>query len=146
MRRQLGLDQDIPDDFSAILETAISVRPFLWPSAFEFYSSHYTRFAEGGSLTTAMHGYWQVVMTYFEQELLGNRVFSLIPNNGFRTIISANPRLLLPTKSTVAYARKKSWSTIFEWQAKENGWYLYVGEYPIGWEKKVKIVNLSHSY
>lgn len=27
-------------------------------------------------------------------------------------------------------------SAIFEWQEKEKGWYLYVGEYPAGWEKK----------
>ena len=31
---------------------------------------------------------------------------SLIPPEGLLAIISANPRLLLPTKSMVAYARK----------------------------------------
>ena len=38
VRRQFGLDQDIPDDFSAILESATSVRPLLRPSAFEFWN------------------------------------------------------------------------------------------------------------
>ena len=42
----------------------------------------------------------------------------------------------------VAYARKHRRFAIFEWQAKEKGWYLYAGEYPTGWEKKVKVVNL----
>ena len=42
----------------------------------------------------------------------------------------------------VAYVRKQSRSAIFEWQEKENGWYLYAGEYPSCWEKKVKVVNL----
>ena len=51
-------------------------------------------------------------MTLFEQELLGSREFSLIP------------------------------PTMFAWQTKEKGWYLYAGEYPTGWEKKVKVVNL----
>ncbi|KAL4606857.1 hypothetical protein ACB092_09G134500 [Castanea dentata] len=95
-----------------------------------------------GLYTATMHGYWQVVMTSFEQELLGSRGFSLIPPSGLHATISANLQLLLPTKSVVAYTRKQSWSTIFEWQAKEKGWYLYAGEYPIGWEKKVKVVNL----
>ena len=42
----------------------------------------------------------------------------------------------------VAYARKQSRSAIFKWQEKEKGWYLYVGEFPSGWEKKVEVVNL----
>ena len=52
-----------------------------------------------------MHGYWQAVMTSFKKEFLGNRGFSLIPPDGLHTIISANPRLHLPTKFVVAYAR-----------------------------------------
>ena len=73
---------------------------------------------------------------------MGSHGFSLIPPNGLHALISANPRLLLPTKSMVAYARKQNRSTIFEWQVKENGWYLYASEPPMGWEKKVKVVNL----
>ena len=84
-----------------------------------------------------MHGYWQAVMTSFRQELLGSYGFSLIPPDGLHAIISTSPRLLLPTKFVVAYARKQIRSTIFEWQAKEKGWYLYAGEYPTSWEKKV---------
>ena len=34
--RQFGLDQDIPDDFSPIMESFTSVRPFLWHTSFEF--------------------------------------------------------------------------------------------------------------
>ena len=60
-------------------------------------------------------------MTSFEKELLGSHGFSLIPPNGLHAIISANLRLLQPTKSVVAYARKQIWSAIFEWQAKEKG-------------------------
>ena len=75
--------------------------------------------------------------------MLGGRGFSLIPFEGLHAIIFANPRLLLPTKFVVAYARKQSRSTIFEWQEKEKGWYLYASEYPSGWVKKVKVVNLS---
>ena len=78
----------------------------------------------------------------FGQELLDGCGFSLIPLDGHRAIIFSNPRLLLHTKSVVAYARKQSRSTIFEWQAMEKGWYLYADEYPIGWEQKVKVVNL----
>ena len=57
-------------------------------------------------------------------------------------VISANLQLLRPTKSVMAYARKQSRSIIFEWQEKEKGWYLYASEYPLGWEKNVKVVNL----
>ena len=89
-----------------------------------------------------MHGYWQTVMISFEPELLGSRGFSLIPPNGLHAIIFANPRLLLPTKSVVAYARKQSRFAIIKWQVKEKGWYLYASEYPTGWETKVKVVNL----
>ena len=64
-------------------------------------------------------------MTSFEQELLGSREFSLIPPDGFSAIISANPWLLLPTKSVVAYARKQSRSAIFEWVEKER-WLVLV--------------------
>ena len=45
----------------------------------------------------------------------------------------------------VAYARKRNRSVIFEWQENKKGWYLYTGEFPLGWEKrekKVKVVNL----
>ena len=111
VRRQFGLDQDIPDDFTAILESIISVQPFLCPSAFEFWSKHFTVVTITGSqreglCTAAMRGYWQAVMTSFRQELLGGRGFSLIPLEGLCAIISANPRLLLPTKFVVAFARK----------------------------------------
>ena len=40
VRRQFGLDQDIPDDFTAIVESTTSIRPFLCPSAFKFWSKH----------------------------------------------------------------------------------------------------------
>ena len=62
-------------------------------------------------------------MTSFEQELLGSRGFSLIPPDGLSAIISSNPRLLLLTKSMVVYAKKQSWSAIFEWVEKEIGWF-----------------------
>ena len=41
VRRQFGLDQDIPDDFAAILESTTLVHPFLHSSAFEFWSRHF---------------------------------------------------------------------------------------------------------
>ena len=55
-----------------------------------------------------MHGYWQAVMTSFEKELLGSHGFSLISPNRLSAFISANPRLLLPSKSMLAYAKKQS--------------------------------------
>ena len=60
-------------------------------------------------------------MTSFERELLGSHGFFLIPLDGLHTVISPNPRLLLPTKSTVAYARKQSWSATFKWAEEEKG-------------------------
>ena len=131
------MDQDILDDFTIILESATSIRPFLWPSAFEFWSKRFTTVTILGSqreglCMATMHEYWQAVVTLFEQELLGSHGFSLIPLDGLYAIISANLRLLLPTKSVVTYARKQSRFTIFEWQAKEKGWYLYASEYSTG--------------
>ena len=38
VRRQFGLDHDIPDDLSFLIESPTSVRPFLPPTAFEFWS------------------------------------------------------------------------------------------------------------
>ena len=81
-------------------------------------------------------------MTSIGQELLGGRGFSLIPPKDLSAIISANPWLLLPSKFVVAYARKQMKSAIFEWKEKEKGWYLYASEYPVGWEKKVRVLNL----
>ena len=85
-----------------------------------------------GLCTLAMHGYWQVVMTSFEQELVGSRDFSLIPPNGLSMVISANPRLLLPSKSVLAYARKQNRSAIFEWDEEKRGWYWHASDYPPG--------------
>ena len=62
-------------------------------------------------------------MTSFEQELLGNCGFSLIPPDGLSAVIFANLRLLIPTKSAMAYARKQSQFAIFEWVEKEKGWF-----------------------
>ena len=81
-------------------------------------------------------------MISFEQELLGSHGFSLTPLDGLHVVNSTNPWLLLPTKFVVAYARKQIRFVIFKWDAKGNKWYLYAGEYPTGWEKKVKVVNL----
>ena len=36
MRRQFGLDQDIPDDLSSLMESSTSIQPFLRHAAFEF--------------------------------------------------------------------------------------------------------------
>lgn len=41
MRRQFGLDQDILDDFTTILETTISIHPFFRLSDLEFWSKHF---------------------------------------------------------------------------------------------------------
>ena len=84
-------------------------------------------------------------MTSFEKELMGSRGFSLVPPDGLSSIILANPRLLLPCKSVLAYARKQSRSVIFEWDEEKRGWYWHVGDYPPGWEKKVKVTNTSVS-
>ena len=71
VRRQFGLDQDIPDDLSFLVESPTFVRPFLQHTAFEFWSQHFTTVTIPGSLrkgtcTSAMHDYWQAVMTSFE--------------------------------------------------------------------------------
>ena len=77
-------------------------------------------------------------MTSFEQELLGSRGFSLIPPNGLGMVVSANPRLLLPS-------RKQSQFAILEWDEEGEGWYWHADDYPPGWEKKVKIINIPAS-
>ena len=70
VRRQFGFDQDIPDDFTTILESTTSACPFLHPSAFEFWISHFTAVTilssqREGLCTIRMHRYWQVVMISF---------------------------------------------------------------------------------
>ena len=62
VRRQFGLDQDIPDDISFLMESPTSVRPFLWHTAFEFWRQHFNAVTVPGSLreglcTLPMHGY-----------------------------------------------------------------------------------------
>ena len=81
-------------------------------------------------------------MTSFEQELVGSRDFSLIPLEGLGMVVSPNPRLLLPSKAVLAYANKQTSSAIFEWDEEEKGWYWHAGVYPLGWEKKVKVINV----
>ena len=91
------------------MEFPISVRPFLQHYAFDFWRQRFSAVIVPSSLredlcTPAMHGYWQAVMTSFEQELAGSRDFSLIPPEGLNMVVSLNPRLLLPSKSVLAYA------------------------------------------
>ena len=90
-----------------------------------------------------MHDFWHAVMTTFVDELVGSRGFSLIPPDGLGMVISVNPRLLLPSKFVLAYARRQNRSAIFEWDAEKKGWYWHAGDYPPGWEKKVKVINIS---
>ena len=111
VRRQFRLDQDIPDAISVLIESPTFVQPFMRLTAFEFWSQCFIAVTVLSSLreglcTLAMHGYWQAVMTSFEQELVGSCGFSLIPPDGLSMVISANPHLLLPSKSVLAYARK----------------------------------------
>ena len=111
VRRQFGLDQDVPNDFSAILESTTFFWPFLQPITFQFWSKHFTAITisssqREGLCTVVMHKYWQAMITSFGQELLGSHGVSLIPLDDFHAIISTNPRLLLPTKFVVVYARK----------------------------------------
>jgi len=148
VRRQFGLDQDIPDELSFLMESLTSVRPFLQSIAFEFWSQRFTAVTVPGSLreglcTPAMHGYWQAVMTSFEKELIGSRGFSLAPHDGLSAIISVIPRLLLPSKFVLAYARKQNQSAIFKWDEEKRGWHWHPGDYPPGWENKVKVTNIS---
>ena len=114
------------------MESTTSVQPFQWHNAFEFQSRRFIAVTISGSqregiCTAAMHGYWQTMMILFEQELLGSHGFSLIPPDRLYVIIFATRSYFFP---------------LFEWQEKERGWYLYAGDYPIGWENKVKVVNL----
>ena len=96
VRRQFGLDQDIPDDLSFLMESPTSVRPFLRHTAFDFWRWRFSAVTVPGSLreglcTPAMHGYWQAVITSFEQELVGSRGFSLIPPKGLGMVVSPKP-------------------------------------------------------
>ena len=104
------------------MESPTSVRLFLRHTAFEF---------------------WDTVMTTFVNELAGSRGFSLIPPDGLGMVVSVNPRLLPPSKSILAYAKRQNWSAIFEWDVEKKGWYWHAGDYPPGWEKKVKVINIS---
>ena len=148
MKRQFRLNQEIPDAIYFLMESPTSIQSFLRPTTFEFWSQRFTAVTIPGSLreglcTPAMHGYWQAVMTSFKKELMGSRGFSLIPPDGLSAIISANPQLLLPSKSVLAYARKQSQSAIFEWDEEKRWWHWHAGDYPPGWEKKVKVINIS---
>ena len=105
VRRQFGLDQDIP--FVSYGVSYFDSRH----TAFEFLRQRFSAVTVLGSLreglcTPPMHGYWQAVMTSFEKKLVGSRGFSLIPLDGLGMDVSANPRLLLPSKSVLAYTRK----------------------------------------
>ncbi|KAK9985239.1 hypothetical protein SO802_034764 [Lithocarpus litseifolius] len=129
------------------MESPTSVRPFLRHTAFAFWSQRFAAVTIPGSLregicTPAMHGYRQAVMTSFERSLMGSRGFSLIPPEGLSAVISANPRLLLPSKSVLAYAWKQNRLGIFKWDDEEKGWFWHTGDYPAGWEKKVKVINI----
>ena len=73
---------------------------------------------------------------------MGSRGFSLIPLDGLSAVISINPRLLLPSKFVLAYARKQSRSAIFEWVEEDRGWLWHADDYPTGWKKKVKLINI----
>ena len=42
----------------------------------------------------------------------------------------------------LAYANKQTRSAIFEWDEEEKGWYWHAGVHPLGWEKKVKVINV----
>ena len=50
-----------------------------------------------------------------------------------------------PSKSVLEYTRKQNPSAIFEWDEEKKGWYWHAGEYPPGWEKKVKVINIPVS-
>ena len=76
---------------------------------------------------------------------MGSHGFSLIPPDGLSTVILANHQLLLPFKFVLAYARKQSRSTIFEWVEEDRGWFWHAGDYPAGWEKKVKVTSIPVS-
>ena len=73
---------------------------------------------------------------------MGSHGFSLIPPDGFSMVVLVNPRLLLPFKSVLAYARKQNRSAIFEWVEEDRGWIWHAGDYLVGWEKKVKVINI----
>ena len=64
------------------MESPTSVHPFLRHIAFEFWRQRFSAVIVPSSLreglyTPPMHGYWQVVMTTFVDELVGSRDFSL---------------------------------------------------------------------
>ena len=129
------------------MKSPTSVRPFLRHTTFDFWRQRFSVVMTPGSLreglcTLAMHGYWQAVMTSFEQELVSSHDFSLIPPEGLGMVVSTNPRLLLPSKAVLVYANKQTRSATFEWDEEEKGWYWHAGVYPPSWEKKVKVINV----
>ena len=63
VRKQFGLDQDILDDLSFLMESPTSVRPFLQHMTFDFWRQCFNAVTVPSSLreglcTPAMHGYW----------------------------------------------------------------------------------------
>ena len=139
---QFGLDQDIPNEISFLMESPTSVCPFLLHTAFKFWRQRFNAVTVPDSLREGL-GYWDLVMTTFVNELVGSRGFSLIPPDGLGMVVSVNPRLLLPSKSVLVYAQKQNRLAIFEWDAEKKGWYWHAGDYPPGWEKMVKVINIS---
>ena len=94
MKRQFGLDQDIPDDLSSLMRAPTSVHHFLRHTAFDFWKKRFDTITVPGSLregvcTFPMHGYWHAVMDSFVAELAGSRGVSLIPPEGLHRLTLA---------------------------------------------------------
>lgn len=76
-----------------------------------------------GLYTALIHAYWQAVMTSFCKDIMGSHGFSIIPPQGLHIVLPPNPRLLVPIKSVIVYARKQKTSSIFEWQEEQHSEY-----------------------
>ena len=50
VRRQFGLDQDIPNDLSFLIESPTSIRPFLRHTTFKFWSQRFAAVTVPGLL------------------------------------------------------------------------------------------------
>ena len=144
VRRQFGLDQEVPGSLKESVPSSPSLAPFIKDRAFAYWKDKVNRMMVPcghrlGFNIVSMNAYWQrlaYAMVGYVKSGRGNKVPL---SNHYKSQISS-PCFSPPSQSAIAYGNSQKLG-FAEWDETRSGWIAYTTYFPEGWRESVNVVK-----
>jgi hypothetical protein len=144
VKKQFGLDQDVPVGPQETITSTLDLSPFIKSSAFAHWKGEINRIMvpsghRFGFNTSSMNAYWQrLIQSMVEYVSVGRG--DKAPISIHRKPLTSNPCLAPPSQSAISYGNSQKLG-FAEWDEARGSWIAFTIHLPERWKNSVNIVE-----